>query len=301
MADQPPTSSRILTGTIVDTSAGLGVNVRGSLVAASWVGSYVPAAGDVVNVLVIDGLAMVFGPVHASARPATGQVQIASGGYATVSTSVGTIQARYMGSAPASLATVRLDWSTSMPWILGVAATIPPPDPSVGPAPAPTPPPTSDSGTLTIPAGWSGSYRPAPFSKWESGDVKQGAYGGGVEYQGVWGGYSQAALKSLAGKTITKVELRVGSRLRIGSFNSSLTLHIYRSSNTSKGNPNTADGPYDESIPANAGARWLTLSNSLGDALKSGGAVSIQGGSYGGVKGRSSDASSGTLRISWRA
>lgn len=295
-----PTSSRILTGTIVDTGTGVGVNVRGSLVAASWVGSYVPAVGDVVNVLVVDGLAMVFGPVHALARPLTGQVQIASGGYATVSTSVGTVQARYMGSAPASLATVRLDWSTSMPWILGVAATIPPPDPSVEPTPAPAPPPTADTGILTVAAGWSGSYRPAPYSKWEGGDVKQGAYGGGVEYQGLWGGYSQAALKSLQGKTITKVQLRVGSRLRIGSFNSSLTLHIYRSSTTGKGNPNTANGPYDESLPANASARWLTVSNSLGNALKAGGSISIQGGSYGGVKGRSSDASSGTLKISWR-
>lgn len=292
------TPVQMLTGTIVDTGTGLGVNVRGSVIAAAWVAGYVPALGDMVRVLVIDSLATILGPVHASARPLSGIVSAAGNGFATVDG----ISARYMGSAPAAGTRVRLDWATSVPWILGAVTDLPPaPADPVAPTSTPAPPATSDTGVLTVAAGWSGSYRPAPYSKWESDvDVRQGAYGGGVAYQGVWGGYSQAALKSLQGKTITKVQLRVGSRLRIGSFNSPLTLHIYRSSTTGKGNPNTADGPYDESIPANASARWLTVSNSLGNALKNGGTVSIQGGSYGGVKGRSSDASSGTLKISWR-
>lgn len=293
---------RILNGTVVDLGDNdLAVNVRGSILSAAWAAGYVPALGDAVRVLVVDGVGTVLGPIFGFPPPQAGTVLQASGGIATVSTPQGTFQARYMGSAPTSMWIVRLDWSTSVPWILGRITDIPPDDPYAPPPPTPPPPrPGDQSGTLTVPAGWSGSYRPSPYSVWENGDVKQGAYGGGVAYEGLWGGYSQAALKSLQGKTITKTQLRVGKRLRIGSFNASLTLRIFRSSTTGKGNPNTADGPYTESIPANAGARWLTVSNSLGNALKDGGSVSIQGGSYGGVEGRSDDPSSGTLRISWR-
>jgi hypothetical protein len=169
-------------------------------------------------------------------------------------------------------------------------------DTGVKTPPPPQPKPTT--GVLTVTAGWSGSWRPG-YSLFQSGDVKQGAYGGGVENEGVWGGYSQAKLKSLQGKTITKVQLRIGKRLRIGNYNSSLTLKVYHSSSTGK-NPNTTDGPYDESIPANADARWITLSDSFGNALKDGGSVSIQGGSYGGVEGRSDYGASGTLRFYWK-
>lgn len=298
MADTP---IEILTGTVIDAGGGvLGVDVRGSTVPATWHGSFAPAVGDTVRVLIIDGAATILGSVHAFPPPMVGSVLTAAGGLATLETVVGPVTARYMGSAPSAGARVRLDWSTSIPWILGLVIDVP--EESGAPTkPTPKPPPTGGgSGVLNVAAGWSGSYRPS-YGKWEGGDVKQGAYGGGAEYEGLWGGYSQAKLKSLVGKTIVTTQLRVGSRLRIGNFNSSLSLRIYRSSTTGKGNPNTADGPYTESIPANASARWLTLPNSFGEALKSGGSVSIQGGSYGGVRGRSSDPSSGSLRIYWKA
>lgn len=289
-------------GTVVDVGDGaLAVNVLGSAMTAFWPSSYVPVVGDTVQVLVIDGIASVTGLVHTSPRPMVGTVVSASGGIAAVTTDSGDVTARYMGSAPSAETLVRLDWSTSVPWILGAIDDVPEGSPYYKPPPPPPPPTGGGSGVLTVAAGWSGSWRPSPYSVWENGDVKQDAYGSGVAYEGLWGGYSQAALKSLSGKTITKTQLRVGKRLRIGSFNSSLSLRIFRSSTTGKGNPNTADGPYTESIPANASARWLTVSNSLGNALKDGGSVSIQGGSYGGVRGRSSDPSSGTLRIYWKA
>ena len=293
---------RLLTGTMVDNgSGGLVVNVGGSLLEAGFITGFVPVEYDIVQVLSVGGTAVVLGAKFTTARPLTGVVTSVASGLATLTTTAGTIQARYMDTAPSAPDVVRLDWTTAQPWILGEAIPVDPPW-AEGEEPEPTKPPRPppSTGTLTVPAGWSGSYRPSPYSVWQSGDVKQGAYGSGVAYEGVWGGYSQAKLKSLAGKTITKVEIRVGSRLRIGSYNSSLSLRFYRSSNTSKGNPNTADGPYAKSIPANAGASWLTLPDSFGDDLKSGGTVSIQGDSYGGVHGRSSDASSGTLRIQWR-
>ena len=293
---------RLLTGTMVDNGAGgLVVNVNGSLLEAGFIAGYVAVEYDVVQVLSVGGTAVVLGAKFTTARPLTGVVTSVAAGLATVTTSVGTIQARYTGTAPSAPDVVRLDWTTAQPWILGKAIPVDPPW-AEGEEPQPTKPPRDKptTGLLTIPAGWSGSWRPSPYSLWQPGDVRQGAYGSGVEYQGLWGGYSQAKLKSLSGKTVTKVQIRVGARLRLGNFNSSIDAKFYRSSTTGKGDPNTANGPYTKTAAPNWGARWITLPDALGDALKSGGTVTLQGTDYAGFEGRSKDASSGALRIYWK-
>lgn len=290
------TPVQMLTGSVVMVGASLGVDVRGSVIAASWVTGYVPVVGDTVRVLVVDSLATILGPVHASPRPMSGTVSAASGGLATVSTSAGTVTARYMGPAPAALALVRLDWSTSKPWILGPITDVPADDTTL-PKPTPVPPPTSDEGVLTIAATWTGSWRPAPKNEFEYGSVVQGTLFAPPEYQGVWGGHSQAALKSLQGLTITKTELRIGAR---GSFHpASSVMSIWRSSRTTAGAPALTDGPYDQTITQGP-AQWITVPNALGNALKSGGSVALKGSGIVDTIGRNFDAMAGTLRISWR-
>lgn len=153
----------------------------------------------------------------------------------------------------------------------------------------------------TVAALASGSYRPA-YSKWEPGDVKQGAYGGGAEYQGAWF-YSATSLKALSGRTCTRLRIRVGSRLRIGSFNSSLAFQFHRHSSTSPtgGAHTVTDGPDAHTVGAGSGALWIDLPAAWGQTLvTSGGGIAIRGGSYGGFTGRSADPASGQLQIFWR-
>lgn len=283
----------------VEGSSTLAVDVNGAVLPAVFVGSYAATVGDLVRVLLVDGTATVLGHIHTSARPVTGQVVSVGSGIATVSTSIGNIQARYMGSAPANLSTVRIDWSATPPWLFPGAvagATIAGPNRSAGSGPRGS----ATSGTLSVSATSSGSWRPG-FNIWQSGDVKQGAYGSGQPYNGAWF-YGKGAFNTLKGKTITAVEIRVASRLRIGNFNSSLALQFYRhATNSPGGNPNETGSVASRTIPANSGRRWIDLPVSFGEALRDGGGgISLSGGSYGGVRGRSADATSGQLRISWR-
>lgn len=165
--------------------------------------------------------------------------------------------------------------------------------------PAPPPPrPLPSTGTTTVTAMASGSYRPG-YSLWESGDVKQGAYGAGVDYQGAWF-YSGAALKAMAGRTCTRLRIRVGARLQIGSFNSAFTADFYRHSASTPGAHTVTAGPYGVSVPANSAARWIDLPTSFGQTLiDNGGGIAIRIGTYGGFAGRSKDPASGQLAISW--
>lgn len=83
-----------------------------------------PGLNENVWVALVDGVGYMFGPTVP--KPDEGVVATASGGSATVATDVGTVPARYAGTV-SSGDTVRLLWSGSGVWILGVTSAFVPP------------------------------------------------------------------------------------------------------------------------------------------------------------------------------
>src|SRR3954462_14381806 len=94
----------------------LGGNVNGPNPPVWWAAGYIPAAGDAVKVLMVDGTALVHGPVITDARPLTGVAGTAAGGLVPITVGSSVYQARYTGAAPVVGSLVRLDWQGTQPW-----------------------------------------------------------------------------------------------------------------------------------------------------------------------------------------
>jgi hypothetical protein len=189
--------------------------------------------------------------------------------------------------------------------ILG-ATSIPGSGPGV--APAPTAPPVTGSGTLSMPAIDSGSYRSADgWGHPGSGRgmslraVGQGsAPGSSYAYNGAWFYGSQA--NQIAGATWDAVRLRVGPRLEIGSNNSALTMHAYAHTSSTRpgGDVTRVAGPYDFTLAAHYGGGWVgTLPSACYATIAAGGGISITGSPYLGIAGLDVDPASGQLDADW--
>ncbi|NKY08955.1 hypothetical protein [Cellulomonas hominis] len=289
---------------VVTTEAGARKVVLddGTRLAPLWPATVV-VDGDRVQVLLVDGTAHVIGPVVPAPRPISGTVAgAAAGGYVPVTTSTGTVQARYAGTAPASGTLVGLIWQGGaapflLPGTLAPIATDPQSTPDL-PAPPPTGP---DSGTLLVPAAGSGSWRTGGWGWASSSDVVQGGspYVSQDSRGGWWYG---SAPQALAGRTVTGLRIRLSSRLRIGSYNSAAALHLYRTTDTARpgGDFNRAAGPHDVALAAGANWQWVTLPAAWGQALvDGGGGIGVQGSPYAGLVGAGSDPESGQLAIDW--
>lgn len=288
-----------------DSDSGLLVlNLDGATTQTFWPAGYIPTAGDVVRVLVSEGSAQVLGPVISGPRPGEGTVAgAASGGRVPVSTSSGTMQARFAGTAPGIGQLVLLDWQTTTPRLLGGAATAvvipPPPEPTEPPTPAP-PEPRPQRGTTTVAAVESSTYGSA--SGWNRyGDtVNQHRYGSEAESTGAW--FYGSRMNALEGATITGARMYIPARRRIGSYNSSATLNLYRHSSGRRpsGNVNRTGPSHGVSLPAGWSGGWRDIPVSLAQALvDDGGGIAIYGAPYAGVLGLSGSASSGRLRLEW--
>lgn len=296
---------RLKAGVVVtlDGVPGFAVNVDGSLPPVAWPAGYIPTAGDAVRVFMVDGAAVVWGPViTAGLRPLTGTVQgAATSGTVPVTTDAGVLACRYVGTAPAIGALVRLDWQSTSPWIWpSSAATVPPPDPGTGGGSAPPPPPTTTSGTLTITATDSGSWQVGGSWGWAGNRVIQSAYAGSRENRGAWF-YANGAAQ-LAGATITAARLRLGARLRVGSYNDAQPLHLYRHTNASRpgGDVTRVAGPHDITLAPNAGPQWVDIPVAWGQDLITGGGIAVTGSPYVGITGVDADPASGQLQLDWR-
>ncbi|WP_163275322.1 hypothetical protein [Cellulomonas iranensis] len=294
---------RLLSGVVVDAGSGaLAVDVDGSRPPVWWPAGYIPQVADRVKVLLVDGAAVVLGPVIAGQRPLTGTVSGApSSGTVPVTTAGGVVPCRYVGTAPAIGALVRLDWQSTTPWVWpSAAATVPTPDP-VDPG-APPPPPSATSGTLTVAAADSGTW--SSRGVWDSyyaTHLTQGSYGG-RSYAGAW--FYGAAPRQAAGRTVTATRVRVGARRRMGSYNAALPLNLYLHTSPSRpgGDVTRVAGPHTVLLVPGAGPQWVDVPASWGQTLvDSGGGLGIAGGEYGGIDGVGSDAASGQVQIDWRA
>ncbi|MFD6093969.1 hypothetical protein ACFWGN_17785 [Oerskovia sp. NPDC060338] len=293
---------RLRAGVVVPAGAGFAVNVDGAAPPVSWPAGYIPTAGDAVRVLMVDGSAVVMGPVITTGlRPLTGTVQgAATAGIVPVTTDAGVLQCRYVGTAPTIGALVRLDWQSTSPWIWpSAAATVPAPTPDPGGG-TPPPPPTTTSGTLTITATDSGAWQVGGTWAWAGNDVIQYRYGSARENRGAWF-YGNGAAQ-LAGATITGARIRLGARLRIGSYNAAQALHLYRHTNAARpaGDVARVAGPHDITLTPNAGPQWVTIPTAWGQDLINGGGIAVAGSPYVGITGVDADPASGQLQLDWR-
>ncbi|MEV7962418.1 hypothetical protein [Oerskovia paurometabola] len=302
MGDLPVVRLRAGVVVTLDGMPGYAVNIDGATPPVAWPAGYIPTVGDAVQVLIVDGTAAVLGPVVGDGlRPLTGTVAgTASAGTVPVTTTTGPLRCRYVGTAPAIGALVRLDWQSTSPWIWpSAAATVPAPLPDPGGS-TPPPPPASTSGTLTITATDSGSWQVGGTWAYQGTDVVQWRYGSARENRGAWF-YGNGAAQ-LSGATITGARLRLGSRQRIGDYNAPQVLHLHRHTNASRpgGDVNRVTGPHDVTLPPNAGPRWVDLPTAWGQALVSGGGIAVAGSPYVGITGVGSDPASGQLQLDWR-
>src|SRR3954468_14287856 len=104
------------------------VNVDGANPPAIWPAGYIPTAGDAVRVLIVDGSALVTGPVIVGQRPGEGTVAGAAAlGTIPITTTAGTVRARYTGTAPAVGTLVFLDWQATTARLMAGTAAAPPP------------------------------------------------------------------------------------------------------------------------------------------------------------------------------
>lgn len=289
----------------VEGQSGFAVNVDGSLPPVTWPAGYIPTTGDAVRVLMVDGAGVVMGPVITTGlRPLTGTVQgAATSGTVPVTTDAGVLACRYVGTAPAIGALVRLDWQSTSPWIWpSTAATIPTPDPGTGGGTTPPPPPpVTTSGTLTVTATDSGSWQVGGTWAWAGTDVYQWRYGSARENRGAW--FYGNGPRQLAGATVTRLRLRVGARLRIGDYNAALVAHMYRHTSTSRptGDVARVEGPTNITLAPGQQPAFVDLPVAWGQALvDTGGGIAIAGSPYLAMSGVGDDPASGQLLIDWR-
>lgn len=301
---RPIPDVRTVPGQVVsDGAGGLAVNVNGATPAATWPATYIPQVGDAVRVIVLDGRALVLGPITSEPRPATGTIDdVPVDGLVPVSTSLGIVQARYVGSDPTPGDLVRLDWQSTQPWVWpGVVAPVPEELDYTQPDAPAAPPAVPSSGTLTLTALDSGTWN-AAYSAWSSfhgTNVVQGTWSSQA-YRGAWFYGSQA--QAIAGKTITAARIRLGARLRIGSYNSGLSLQVYHHASGTRPSGDVArdSGPVSIALGVNEPAGWFLLDTTLAALLVSaGGGIGIAGGSYGGVAGIGTDPASGQIQLDW--
>lgn len=301
MADTPIPVVRLVAATVVQLGSAIGVNVNGSNPPVWWPAGYIPLVGDAVKVLLVDGIAVVHSPVVTVQRPLTGTVSgTAAGGTVPVTTTeAGVLLCRYVGASPANGTLVRLDWQSTTPWVWPSAAVAVTPPPTSGGG-GPTPPPTTGSGTHSVAAIDSGSWSAQGWSSFHGPDLTQGAWSGGTSYTGAW--FYGAAPQQIAGATVTAARLRLGARRRLGSYNSPLTINLFRTTNASRpaGDTTRVDGPFGIALAANAPAQWVAIPTAWGQALAtSGGGLAIAGGTYGGVQGIGGDPASGQIQLDW--
>lgn len=263
-------------------------------------------AGDVVRVLMTADSIEVLPPIVTTPRPLTGQVSgSAAGGFVEVTTTLGAFSCRYTGTPPSVGTLVRLDWTSTQPWVWPGAAASTATTTTVVEAPA-APEPAEQTGKLVVNAfdSWSWAAHRGAWSSTTGSNVQQGSYGS-LTYTGAW--FYGTQFNALKGKTATSFRIWLGGRLRMGSYNAPATLHVYRHVDAWRGSsePGRAAFIADIVLSANAPGGWHDLPTSAAqDLITAGGGIAIAGNPYAGVQGLGSppggDPQSGRLEIEWK-
>lgn len=188
-------------------------------------------------------------------------------------------------------------------------STLPSPDPAAPPARVPPPSPkapVTESGRSTFTATDSGTwdYSGSRWSDFHGRDLTQGSFGGKAS-AGAWF-YGGQPRQKLGGRTVTKAEVRLGARRRLGSWGQAVKLHLKLHTSATRGGSFVTSGTHDVSLgPIPEDPQWVTIPASWGQTLiTDGGGLGIAGDPYAGLIGVGStrsglDPQSGLLRLTW--
>lgn len=292
------------------------VLVGGVLVPAFWMGHVDVQENDPLWILMIDrsdftSTAVVIGgngtPPGLADEPSTGTVMTAPAGSDTVTvrTTAGDVQAGFPANYTPSVSDkVRILWQDGEPWILGKSAKVPTPEPKKPPkkdAPmVPRPPGKKARGRESFTAANSATYATGTGG-WNSRmgkDVYQGSWSGVGAARGAWFYHNRP--KKLNGKQVIKTEIWIPKRIHAGSYNSSVTVHLYMhySSRRPSGDV-TRFTSHNVSIPKGWKGGWKTIPASWGYQLTQGRGIGMAGGGYAGFYGIKTSKKSGQVRITW--
>lgn len=269
---------RVFAGTFVSaTAAALTVDIPGGgrIVAAVGAG-YLPEVNEPVWVWFIDGKPYVMGPT--TVKPGKGTVISASGGFATLSTSIGNVVVPYDSRlSPTAGQVMKLTWQEGG---FGIAVYSAVPAAPVAPV-APSTGATQHVDTFT--AGDAGSYQ---SGRWWTPEVWASDNNLGAWFYG-----SKIADTIPAGAVVTRVELYISAK-QIQGYAPNIGMHALGSK---VGAPSFTG---TQAIAVAPG--WVDLPASWGNSLKSGGGqlgVGVNHGGYNIFRSLAQDGSSGALRI----
>ncbi|QWT24935.1 hypothetical protein KPL76_06150 [Subtercola sp. PAMC28395] len=255
------------------------VDSGGGPFTASVASDYLPEVNDTVIVWSFDGVHFVVG--SAVMKPGQGTVVSVSGNFVTLDTVFGQVTVPFMRGITPAVSDV---WMLS--WNGGGKAVIPL---STSPVPG-VPPPVTDGGAVqhvdTFTAVDAGSYG---YGSWKRGQVISSDH-----WQGAWFYGSKISDTLPSSAVVTKVELYLSVAQIIVNANTNIALHGYQSM------PGGAPS-YGTSVSVPPISGWVTLPNSFGSALQTGGGSAGVGTNTGGWTNFSSlsqDGQSGTIRIS---
>ena len=261
---------------------------------------FTPLVGDSVVVMRANGRAYILGSPSRNPSPVTVKVTATSvtgkpGLLAAVDDSGTGYELPYMSTyTPAVNDVVQVLWQSPSGLVLGKRGAQSGGE-SGGGGSTPGAP---QNGTSTFPAIDAGSFR---GGKWrtDTDNVAQGDYGGWGLNNGAWF-YGGAPHQALNGASVLSAAIWL-PRLRGGDF-APQTVHLYRhSSNVRPGGDVTrVAGPYDVTSPGVGASGWVGISPDLAwDLITHDGGIGISGMPYVVLAGRSTDAMTGALRISW--
>jgi hypothetical protein len=175
----------------------------------------------------------------------------------------------------------------------------PPPKPA---SPPPPPPPATTTGSSLYTATDSGTWTGA-YGGWNSYYGQNVYTGSGYVPPSTGAWFYAGHTRGVAGKTINYIRFYLPPRRNAGSYNSTLTLHLYAHTAWSRGNaePHRNTSAFSLNVGAHFGGGWISLPGSFAATLQGGGGISIAGDPYMGFTGVGESGSSGALQIGWSA
>ena len=298
--------ARLVLGSVNEKADGtLYVSVAGKELPSSYLVGATLEPGKGVAILVDqakdgDATALVIGTTNAQPTPGYGAVISPRKGaekITVVTTTAGRIEAYYLASyTPANGDIVELAHTANGYVILGKSSR-----PFSFPAnTVPEETHTESHGKIQA--------RPTQTGTWRDGAGGWDSYIGATPIQGSYGrftGYIGClhyghALAEAAGKNVTGIKIRLGSRRRMGNHGANLNLVIAAHNQPHQsGKPTPTTSNTTITLPPYTGPTWHDLPTHWAQTLANGGGIMLYGSEYGGIDGIDTDPESGLLELTW--
>src|SRR5690625_3419901 len=258
------------------------LNVGGAELEAWWPEDYYPVDGDTVIAAMVGGTWHVVAPIQKAPTPVPpimGRVKTVPTGASRITVTVAGVD---MDLAFLSSYTPVVGHDVALLWqpgfedalVLGRRGSVPRPKPKP-PEPKPKPkdpsPPKKRRGRTTFAATDAGPWSATAggWSSLQGRNVIQGAWSG-LSYDGFWF-YGSKIRNALRGSKVTRAEIYLPNRLRMGYYNNTATAQLRRhtsSSRTRSGSkPSQSGSSTSISIPKIGSTRgWVTIPTSMAQA-----------------------------------